>query len=100
MENLIYCCPICHGKVLVEETINPRPERVGESVKPAKVYCPHCEMLVVPVATSSAAAEAAGNIRGSIWTSSDTMIHLRCDLRRRYTIFQSLLRVLPDRPGR
>lgn len=65
MEKLIYYCPICRGKVLVEDTITPRPERVGESGQPSKVYCPHCEMLVVPLAASAAAGEAAGNMRGT-----------------------------------
>lgn len=65
MEKLIYYCPICRGKVLVEDTITPRPERVGKSGQPSKVYCPHCEMLVVPLAASAAAGEAAGNMRGT-----------------------------------
>jgi hypothetical protein len=65
MEKLIYYCPICGGKVLVEETINPRPEGVGEPGEPSKLYCPHCEMLVVPLAASLATAQAAGTIRGT-----------------------------------
>ena len=43
-------CPICRGSVLVGETIDPRPERVGEKGPPVKLYCLHCEMLVVPLA--------------------------------------------------
>jgi len=63
MENPIHYCPICRGKVLVEETIDPRPEPVSGPGAPAKVYCPHCEMLVEPLTASAAAREAAGNIR-------------------------------------
>jgi hypothetical protein len=61
MEKLIYYCSICRGSVLVGETTTPRPERVGEKGPPAKLYCPHCEMLVVPLA-SSAAGEVSGDI--------------------------------------
>ena len=61
MEKLIYYCPICRGSVLVGETINPRPERVGEKGPPAKLYCPHCEMLVVPLVLS-VAGEVSGDI--------------------------------------
>jgi len=62
MDNLIYDCPIGHGQVPTEGAIDPRP---GEPGAPATVYCPHCEMLVMPLAASSAAAESSGNIRTS-----------------------------------
>jgi len=65
MENLVYYCPICHGHVLVEDTIAPRPELVGEPGPPSKVYCPHCEMLVLPLAESPQQAQSAGNLRGT-----------------------------------
>ena len=61
MEELIYYCLIGRGSVLVGETTTPRPESVGEKGPPAKLYCPHCEMLVVPLA-SSAAGEVSGDI--------------------------------------
>jgi hypothetical protein len=45
--NLIYDRPICHSRVPIESAIDPRPDRSGEPGAPAKVYCPHCEMLVL-----------------------------------------------------
>lgn len=65
MENLIYNCPICHGRVPVEDTIAPRSERVVEKGPPPKAYCPHCEMLVVPQAESPEEEGSPGNLRGT-----------------------------------
>jgi hypothetical protein len=59
MENLVYYCPICQGKVSI--AIPARTAREPGTL--AEVYCPHCEMLVVPLVASPAAAESPGNVR-------------------------------------
>jgi hypothetical protein len=51
MDDLLYVCPICQGKVLFEDVIDLRGE---ESLLADKLYCPHCEMLVEPVIHSTA----------------------------------------------
>jgi hypothetical protein len=51
MDDVIYVCPICQGKVLFEDMIDRR----GQGPLLAdKLYCPHCEMLVEPVIHSGA----------------------------------------------
>jgi len=58
MENLVYWCPICHGKVLAEDVADPHPDHVGEQSDAPKLYCPHCEMLVEAVAVEPGALDS------------------------------------------
>jgi hypothetical protein len=58
METLIYRCPICHGKVLFEDVVDPQQQE-PEAVVTDKLYCPHCEMLVEPEVRSESAEPAA-----------------------------------------
>ncbi|MGH9689369.1 MAG: hypothetical protein ACRD5K_20075 [Candidatus Acidiferrales bacterium] len=53
MENPMYSCPICHGNLLFEDMAAPPGKRPVESALTQKFYCPHCEMLVEPVITST-----------------------------------------------
>jgi len=46
MENQVYRCPQCHGRVLSSEA-EGTPEDLP--AHEAKLYCPSCEMLVEPV---------------------------------------------------
>ena len=56
MSDLNCYCPICHGKVLFHDATNSTEKRTGAPRIPDKLYCPHCEMLVVPEVAPAAAA--------------------------------------------
>jgi hypothetical protein len=60
MDELIYVCPICQGKVLFEDAIDLRRE---EPLLADKLYCPHCEMLVEPAIHSAAMQSERARMR-------------------------------------
>jgi hypothetical protein len=53
MEDIVYSCPICHGHLVLEELTTPPGAPPPESLLNRKVYCPHCEMAVEPVAVTA-----------------------------------------------
>lgn len=53
MDDIVYSCPICHGHLVLEELSTPPGAPPPESLLNSKLYCPHCEMTVKPVATTA-----------------------------------------------
>lgn len=53
MEDIVYACPICHGRVLLEDLATPPGAQPPEALLHRGLYCPHCEMTVVPVPTTA-----------------------------------------------
>ena len=59
MDEKIFYCPICHGRVLAEDVADTHASDPGQSLIASKLYCPHCEMLVEPVLHSASEGPAA-----------------------------------------
>jgi hypothetical protein len=59
MEETVYICPICSGKVLYKDEAKEMGDPPLGLPGPQIFYCPHCEMLVEAIARpSSQLAEA------------------------------------------
>jgi hypothetical protein len=49
VEDIVCSCPICQGQLLFEGLKTENAAYTTAPLAAEKLYCPHCEMLVVPV---------------------------------------------------